>query len=111
AGGGLLGDALDLAGDLGPAVLALDEGGVEDVEDDLLLVALRRGGVRSDTGLLGLDTEVDEHGRVATVVEDHVGELTGGPAQDLLRAPPVLLQALALPGEDRDARGGVDGAL
>ena len=39
-GGGLLGDALELTGDGGPALLGLGERGVEDVEDDLLLVAL-----------------------------------------------------------------------
>ena len=104
AGGGLLGDALDLAGDLGPAVLALGERGVEDVEDDLLLVALGGGRVGRLAGLLGLDAEVDEQRGVATVVEDHVGErLPSGPVEDLLGAPPVLLQRLALPGEDRDA--------
>ena len=74
AGGGLLGDALDLAGDRRPAVVALGERGVEDVEDDLLLVALGGGRVGRDAGLLHLDAEVDEQGGVATVVEDHVGE-------------------------------------
>ena len=54
AGGGLLGDALDLVGDLGPAVLALGERGVEDLEDDLLLVALGGGRVGRLAGLLGL---------------------------------------------------------
>ena len=92
-GRGLLGDAHDLAGDLGVAVVALGERGVEDVEDDLLLVALRGGRVRRLAGLLGVDAEVDEHGGVATVVEDHVGERVGGPVEDLLGAPPVLLQA------------------
>ena len=42
AGGGLLGDALDLAGDLGPAVVLSASERVEDVEDDLLLVRSRR---------------------------------------------------------------------
>ena len=97
AGRGLLGDALDLTGDRGPALLGLGERGVEDVEDDLLLVALGRGRVRRDAGLLHLDTEVDQHGRVATVVEDHVGARLRsiralGPHEDLLGAPPVLLQ-------------------
>ena len=69
------------------------------------------GRVGRDAGLLGLEAEVDEQGGVATVVEDHVGERAAGPVEDLLGAPPVLLQRLALPGEDRDAGGGVDGAL
>ena len=53
AGGGLLGDALDLVRDLGPAVGALGEDSLEDLEDDLLLVAGGRGGVGRDAGLLG----------------------------------------------------------
>ncbi len=55
--------------------------------------------------LLVLDALVDEEGGVTAVVEDHVGAAGGGvrPGQSLLRAPPVLLQGLALPGEDRDA--------
>ena len=77
AGGGLLGDALDLTRDGRPALVGLREGGVEHVEDDLLLVALRRGRVGRDAGLLHLDTEVDEQRGVATVVEDHVGEPLG----------------------------------
>ena len=49
---------------------------------------------------------------VAAVVEDHVRALAVRPRQRLLGAPPVLLERLALPGEDRDAglgdrRGGV----
>ena len=44
---------------------------------------------------------MDEHGGVATVVEDHVRS-TVGPRHGLLRAPPVLLKRLALPGVDRN---------
>jgi hypothetical protein len=54
---------------------------------------------------------VDEHRGVAAVVEDHVGAGAVGPAQGLVGAPPVLLERLALPGEHRDALGGVDGAV
>ncbi len=55
---------------------------------------------------------MDEHGGVATVVEDHVGGLICGPAgDDLLGAPPVLLEGLALPGEDGDALGALGGAV
>jgi hypothetical protein len=51
---------------------------------------------------------VDEHRRVATVVEDHVraGRVPVGvlpPGEDLVGAPPVVLKRLALPGEDRHA--------
>ena len=66
---------------------------------ELLGVGGRR--VRHGTGLLELDALVDEQGGVATVVEDQVRALAAGPAQDLLGAPPVVLEGLALPGEDR----------
>ena len=42
--------------------------------------------------------------RVAAVVEDHVRSTAVGQAQRLLGAPPVLLERLALPGEDRARR-------
>ncbi|CAM5680510.1 hypothetical protein SAFG77S_08228 [Streptomyces afghaniensis] len=66
---------------------------------------------RQLAGLLVLDALVDEEGGVAAVVEDHVRAGGGAvrPGQRLLRAPPVLLQGLALPGEDRDAGGGDGG--
>ena len=64
----------------------------------------RRG--RDRAGLLVLGALVDEQRRVAAVVEDHVRALrpraSGG---HLLGAPPVLLERLALPGEDRHALG------
>ena len=60
-------------------------------------------GIRHGAGLLVLDALVDEQRDVAAVVEDHVRALAVGPAQRLLRAPPVLLERLALPGEDGDA--------
>ncbi len=70
-----------------------------------MLVGL--GGVgRGDLAvLLVLDALVDEEGGVTAVVQDHVGAAGGAvrPGQRLLRAPPVLLQGLALPGEHRDA--------
>ena len=64
-------------------------------------------------GLLVLDALVDEQGGVAAVVEDHVRAAGGGvrPGQRLLGAPPVLLQGLALPGEDRDALRVLRGAV
>ncbi len=72
-----------------------------------MLVGL--GGVEGGdlAGLLVLDALVDEHRGVAAVVQDHVRAAGGGvrPGQRLLRAPPVLLQRFALPGEDRDALG------
>ena len=78
-----------------------------------VLLAVRGRGVRGRAGLLELDALVDQEGGVAAVVQDHVRAAGGGvrPGQGLLRAPPVLLEGLALPGEDRDARGGLRGAV
>ena len=67
------------------------------------LLVVGRGGIRHRAGLLELGALVDEQRGVAAVVEDHVRALAVGPGQRLLRAPPVLLERLALPGEDRDA--------
>ena len=68
-----------------------------------MLVVVGAGGVRHRAGRLVLDAEVDEQRGVAAVVEDHVRALAVRPRQRLLGAPPVLLERLALPGEDRDA--------
>ena len=62
-------------------------------------------------GLLPLEALVDEHRGVAAVVEDHVRALAAGPGEDLVGAPPVLGEGLALPGEDGDALEVVGGAL
>ena len=55
---------------------------------------------------------MNEHRGVATVVKDHVGASLGShlkaPVEDLVRAPPVLFERLALPGEHRRARRLVD---
>ena len=83
----------------------LGQRAVEQPQHDLELFAVGGGGVGDDAGLLELDALVDEHGGVATVVEDHVGPLDLGPGQRLLGAPPVLLERLALPGEDRHPSG------
>jgi len=55
---------------------------------------------------------VDEQGGVTTVIDDQVAAGHVGPGEHLLRAPPVLVQGLALPGEHgggvaRDGSGGV----
>ncbi len=60
-------------------------------------------GVGPTPAVLELEPLVDEHGGVAAVVEDEVGAAAVGPGEQLLGAPPVLLECLALPGEDRDA--------
>src|SRR5947208_3097659 len=79
-------------------------------------VTMTRAPRRRLAVLLGLHPEVHEQRRVATVVEDHVGACTGtgrvtGPVEDLLGAPPVLLERLALPGEHRHALRLLHGAI
>jgi hypothetical protein len=112
AGGGLLGDAADLGGHPGPALVVRGQPAAQHVQDDPVLVAglevvVVHGG--HDAGGLELDALVHEQGGVAAVVEDHV-RAAGGvagvlprPGEHLLGGPPVLLQRLALPGETRDA--------
>ena len=115
AGGRLLGDAADVVGDGRPAPGVLGQAVGEHPQDHGHLLGLRPRRVGHRPGLLELDPLVDQQGGVAAVVEDHGGTAFTGPAQGLLGAPPVLLEGLALPGEDRHAGravhrpGGTDG--
>ena len=111
AGRGLLGDALDALGDAVPELRLLDHGAAQELEDDGPLLGVLLAVVGDDTGALVLDPLVHEQGGVAAVIEDHVGTGAAGPAQDLLGAPPVLLEGLTLPGEHRHALGPLDRAL
>ncbi|AIY18433.2 Signal peptidase I [Pimelobacter simplex] len=115
ARGGLLGDALDARGDGGPAGRVGGDGAREDPEDLLELLVVRRVLARHDAGLLVLEAEVDEHGDVATVVEEHVGaDLVAvgvGEVEDLLGLVPVLGERLALPREHRRAGRRLGGAV
>src|SRR5690606_17182232 len=111
AGGGLLGDALDAGGGLGPAAGLLGDAAAEGVEDDAPLLRVVLGGGGDGARLLVLGALVDEEGRVAAVVQDHVGAGAVGPLEGLVGAPPVLFEGLALPGEHRDALRVVDGAV
>ena len=81
------------------------------LEDDGVLLGVVLGRGRARAGLLPLAALVDQQGGVAAVVEDHVRALATGPGEDLLGAPPVLRQRLALPGEDRDTLQVVGGAV
>ena len=103
AGGGLLGDAPDAGGDLRPALRVVGQRGAQRGEEDVPLLGVVVGGVRDGAGGLELGTLVDQHGGVAAIVEDEVGAPAPGPTEDLLGGPPVLLEGLALPCEDRDA--------
>ena len=67
-------------------------------------------GIRHRPRGLELAALVHQQGGVAAVVQDQVGAALGAPVEDLRGAPPVLLEALALPGEHRHPGRGVDGA-
>ncbi len=110
AGRGLLGDALDALGDPGPPLVGADRAG-EQVDDDVPLLRVVGGRGRHGAGLLVLGALVHQQRGVAAVVEDHVGGVAVRPGQRLLGAPPVLLQRLALPGEDGHALRVVGGAV
>ena len=58
---------------------------------------------RTDGVLLGARAEVQQQRRVAAVVEDHVRGAAVGPLEDAVRVVPVLLERLALEGEDGGA--------
>src|SRR5688572_31060734 len=74
------------------------------VEDDApLLGILVRVERRHRARLLELRGLVHEQRRVAAVVDDQRRAVAVGPHEGLDRAPPVLLERLALPREHRDA--------
>jgi hypothetical protein len=116
SGSGLLRDSnepvLHLAVLLGVSLEPVADDGEHDLELGVV------GGLRvGDLAgllvlLLGLDALVDEERGVATVVDDEVGAAALAPVEAALGAPPVLLERLPLPGEDRggvprDGGGGV----
>src|SRR5690606_28087860 len=105
AGGGLLGDAAPLLLDAGEDERILGVDALEEVLDHLLLV---RGGRRIHpvATVLELVALVEEERDVAAVVDDKLRALAVGAEDGLPGEVPVLLEGLALPGEDRYAGGG-----
>ena len=105
AGGGLLGDADHALDHAREARLVLLDRGLDRREHALELgvVGRRRRRAASrpwrrlDLELLAL---VEEQGGVTAVVDDLVHALAVRPGDGLVRAPPVLLERLALPRED-----------
>ena len=108
AGGGLFGDALDgFAIARVPARMGLQaalDGGEEHFF--FFIAGLFEEG---DVALLGAHAQMDEHGGVAAVVEDHVRRAAVSPFEDAVGVVPIVHQALALDGEDRGASGGDGG--
>ena len=111
AGRRLFADAPEGRGDVRPALRALGEALLQEVEDDAPLFGIALGLERRHLpGLLELDALVHEQRRIAAVVDDERRAGAVGPHQRLARAPPVLLERLALPREDRHALGILDRA-
>jgi hypothetical protein len=81
------------------------ERALDEREQDFLFLDARLVEKRG-VALLGAVAEMDEHRRVAAVVEDHVRRAAVAPFEDLAGVFPVVLEALALDGEDRNAAGG-----
>ena len=102
ARGGFFGDALD-----GVALLREPAGRLGKAFPDLLeeVDFLFRFRLLDQLCLALFNARADEdvHGGVAAIIEDHVGEAAIRPLEDLVGVVPVLFEALALHGEDRDA--------
>ena len=102
-GGGFFGDAFDAGSDAMPQLWFIGDGTTKYIEDDRPLFGVFLGGIRNDASTFVFNTLMDEQGCVATIVEDHVWTATVGPAENLLSAPPVLLECFTLPRENRNA--------
>ena len=109
AGRRLLGDAADAGRQRLEVEGTVSEDVAQLAEDDLPLLRVARLCLGHGAGAEVLEALVDEQRRVAAVVEDHV-RLLVAPVEDLAGAPPVLLQRLALPREDRNTGRCVGGA-
>mmetsp|Transcript_4554 Transcript_4554/g.16238 ORF Transcript_4554/g.16238 Transcript_4554/m.16238 type:complete len:319 (-) Transcript_4554:321-1277(-) len=102
--GGLLGNSDHPFRHAGPALGVLGKALLDDGEDNLELRVVSGGGIWQGA-ILGVHlfcllALVDQKSCVAAIVHDHVRALAVLPAQGLLRAPPVLLQRLSLPGKN-----------
>ena len=86
-----------------PQLWFIGDGATKHIKDDRPLFGVVLGGIRDNASTFVFDTLMDEQGCVATIVEDHVWSAAVGPAENLLSAPPVLLQRLTLPRENRNA--------
>ena len=107
----LLGDALDAGRHARPLRRVGLERALEQAEHDGELGVVGRRRVGHLARPLELDALVQQQGRVAAVVEDHVRSVAVGPRHHLVGRPPVLLERLALPREHRHAVRRVDGSL
>jgi len=108
-GGGLLRDTTDDLGHLGPLQGVDGDAVLDGLEDDLELGVVGGGRVGEGAVLgeqgLSLAAFVDQEGDITAVIDDHVWAVGVRPGEGLLRAPPVLFEGLALPGEDLAGAG------
>jgi hypothetical protein len=79
--------------------------GLAGLRQQHLLFRAARLAVEHLDVVLGLHAQVDQQGRVAAVIQDHVGPGAVAPVEDAVREVPVFLQRLALEGEHRGAAG------
>src|SRR5262249_28028270 len=100
AGRRLLADAADRRRDARPPRLVLRHRLADAVENDAPLLGLALGFERRHlAGLLEFDAFVYHERRVAAIVDDDRRAAAVGPLERFARAPPVLLERLALPRE------------
>ena len=76
---------------------------LQQVLDDLLFMVVGRRSIDPAVAIFELVALVDQQGDIATIVDHHFRSLALTVIQGLGRAPPVVFQRLALPGEDRNA--------
>ncbi len=107
ARGRLLGDALQIVANLGVETRVAREPLLDRGEERLFLLVGRI--VEHRRVRLGLGPEDDHHRGIAAVVENEVGGLPARPFEDAVYVVPILLERLALDGEDGRARRGDGG--
>ncbi|CAB4649291.1 unannotated protein [freshwater metagenome] len=110
---GLLGDTHNLRCNLGEASGGLLQATTQDLENNFPFGGILCGRLGNNAGLFELNALVDEHGGVATIVKNHVGARSsiGAPVEDLLGAPPVLVEGFALPRKHRGSSGALRGSV
>ena len=92
ARGGLFGDALDALGDLGELALRLFLELLLEQREEHFLFFRSRLVEELDIALLGAQAEMDKHGGIAAVVEDHVGRAAAVPVEQLCGVVPIFRQ-------------------
>src|ERR1700759_4335497 len=99
AGRGLLGNTPPFLDQLMPTEWILPLHFEEQVFDHLLFL-VRTGGFRPVTSFLELIAFMDQQGDVAAIINHQLRTFALWKRESLISAPPILLQRLALPGED-----------